>query len=90
MIAIGLLIFNSSAQSYVGTMFARGFILPQNYAMAESWFRKAAASGNAAAEDGLGYYIYEQGKGSSAQDYAKAAEWDRKAADQGFPPASAI
>ena len=45
-------------------------------------FKQQAASGDAAAQCGLGR-MYAQGKGVP-QDYAQAAIWFRKAAEQGY------
>lgn len=54
--------------------------MPQDYAAAISWFRKAAAQGLADAQHNLGS-IYYGGTGVP-QDYATAASWFRKAAGQ--------
>ena len=55
--------------------------MPQDYAEAVRWYRKAADQGNADAQFSLGY-MYDNGQGVP-QDYAEAARWYRKAADQG-------
>ena len=68
------------AQYNLGVMYRDGKGVPQDYATAASWLRKAA-EGNAAAQSRLGR-MYENGQGV-AQDYAVAASWYRKAADQG-------
>lgn len=69
--------------------FARGFgyesglgCLPQNYAKAAKWYRKAAVQGYAPAEVNLGlaYYLGE----GVRRDYASAAKWFRRAAAQGY------
>ena len=52
-----------------------------DYAMAMTWFRKAADLGNAAAENNVGW-LYENGFGVT-QNYAEALSWYRKAADGG-------
>ena len=55
--------------------------MPQDYAEAVKWYRKAADQGYPAAQYNLGV-MYDQGQGVP-QDYAEAARWYRKAADQG-------
>ena len=55
--------------------------VPQDYAAASSWYRKAADQGNPDAQFILGGTYYA-GRGVP-KDYAAAAEWFRKAADQG-------
>ena len=55
--------------------------MPQDYAQAVTWYRKAAEQGNAAAQWGLGL-LYVRGQGIP-QDYTQADGWFRKAAEQG-------
>ena len=55
--------------------------VPQDYAAAASWYRKAADQGHADAQTNLGL-MYDTGQGVP-QDYAAAVSWYRKAADQG-------
>jgi uncharacterized protein len=55
--------------------------VPQDYAEAMKWYRKAADKGNARAQFNLGFMYYD-GKGVP-QNYAEAMKWFRKAADQG-------
>jgi uncharacterized protein len=55
--------------------------VPQSYAEALKWVRKAADQGDAQGEYDLGY-SYDSGKGVP-QDYAEAAKWYRLAAKQG-------
>ena len=55
--------------------------MPQDYAAAASWYRKAAEQGNAIAQFHLGF-MYDFGRGVP-QDYAAAVSWYRKAAEQG-------
>jgi TPR repeat protein len=62
-------------------MYRRGEGVPQDYAHAVAWYRKAADQGDALAQTCLGD-LYRDGKGVR-QDYAQAAAWYRKAADQG-------
>jgi hypothetical protein len=62
-------------------MYYYGRGVPQDYAEALGWFRKAADQGDAEAQYDVGSrYYYGQGV---AQDYAEALRWYRKAADQG-------
>jgi hypothetical protein len=56
--------------------------VPQGYAQAAVWYRKAAEQGYGEAQHNLGV-LYAKGQGV-AQDYAQAAFWYRKAADQGL------
>ena len=55
--------------------------VPQDYAEAVNWYRKAADQGNADAQSNLGW-MYCTGRGVP-QDDAEAVSWYRKAADQG-------
>ena len=55
--------------------------VPQDYAEAMKWYRKAADQGHAMAQFNLGL-MYYYGRGVP-QDYAEAMKWYRKAADQG-------
>jgi len=68
-------------QGDLGFNYATGDGVPQDYAEAVKWFRKAADQGNAVAQSNLGV-MYDNGQGV-AQDYAEAVKWFRKAADQG-------
>ncbi len=69
------LLFERGSQYYQG----RG--VPQDYAEAARWFRKAAEQGEVGAQTQLGF-MYEKGQGVP-QDYAEAARWYRKAVEQG-------
>ena len=62
-------------------MYDRGQGVPQNYAEAVKWYRKAADQGEALAQSTLGF-MYAKGQGVP-QNYAEAVRWFRKAADQG-------
>jgi TPR repeat protein len=62
-------------------MYRKGIGIPQDYAAALTWFRKAADKGDASAQHALGGAYFE-GLGVP-QDYAAAASWYQKAADQG-------
>ena len=62
-------------------MYDHGYGVPQNYAEAVIWYRKAADQGNGHGEEGLGV-MYVVGHGV-ARDYDEALKWLRKSADQG-------
>jgi TPR repeat protein len=62
-------------------MYDQGRGVPQDYAEAIRWYRKAADQGDIPAQDILGL-MYSNGQGVP-QDHAEAARWYRKAADQG-------
>lgn len=62
-------------------MYGEGKGVPQDYAEAIKWFRKAAKQGDAGAKYNLGV-AYGAGVGVP-QDYAEAVKWYRKAAEQG-------
>lgn len=72
---------NVAAQSEVGTMYALGEEVVQDYAQAAYWRRKAADHGDADAQRNLGT-MYAIGQGVP-QDNAQAIMWTRKAAEQG-------
>ncbi len=76
------------AEDVLGNAYARAWGgVPQDYAQAASWYRKAADQGDADAQAKLGS-LYYTGHGVP-QDYAQAASWIRKAADQGDADAQA-
>src|SRR5215472_14731750 len=64
-----------------GTAYWYGNGVPQDYAEAAKWYRKAAQEGYAEAQNRLGQML-EIGQGVR-QDDAEAAQWYRKAAEQG-------
>ena len=70
------------AQNRIGIMYSHGKGVPQDYAEAVMWYRKAAEQGYAKAQWNLGY-MYQYGQGVQ-QDYAEAVRWYRKAAEQGY------
>ena len=76
---------NAGAEVLLGTLYASGDTVAQDYAQAALWYRKAADQGDAKAQTMLGG-LYHQGQGV-AQDYFEAAIWFRKAADHGYPDA---
>jgi hypothetical protein len=65
-----------------GCMYENGRGVPQDYAAAMSWYRKATDWGYAIAQNNLGA-MFQWGRGVR-QDDAAAASWYRKAADQGY------
>jgi hypothetical protein len=64
-------------------MYSNGRGVPQDYAEAVKWYRKAADQGNAKAQTNLGV-LYADGSGVP-RDYSEAVKWYRKAAAQGRP-----
>ncbi|MGD0521158.1 MAG: tetratricopeptide repeat protein [Terracidiphilus sp.] len=72
---------DAESQFSLGSIYENGQGVPQDYAQAAEWYRKAAESGNVRAQDQLAY-LYDQGSGVP-QDDAQAAFWMRKAAEQG-------
>ena len=73
---------DTEAQTELGLRYEygrRGAV--QNYAVAVSWYRRAAEQGHAPGQVSLGT-MYATGRGV-AQDYAEAARWERRAAEQG-------
>jgi len=69
------------AQLFLGGIYIVGKDVPQDYAMAAHWLRKAAEQGDVTSQYWIGY-AYSKGQGVP-QDYAMAASWFRKAAEQG-------
>jgi TPR repeat protein len=61
--------------------------VPQDYAEAVAWYRKAADQGNTKAQ--CLAFMYHEGKGVP-QDYTQALYWCRKAADQGYAKAQYV
>jgi TPR repeat protein len=70
-------------------MYVNGHGVPQDYAEAVKWYRKAAEQG-----DGRALYVFEvlyaSGSGVPQENYAEAATWYRKAAEQGAAAAQSI
>jgi uncharacterized protein len=73
---------NARAQYRLGTMYAKGIGVAQDYKQGADWLTKAATQGNADAQNDLGV-LYDIGRGVPA-DPTKAAGWFRKAAEQGL------
>jgi TPR repeat protein len=71
----------ADAQFNLGIMYANGQGVPQDYAAAMTWYRKAAEQGHGGAQNNL-VNMYAKGQGVP-QDYGAAVSWYRKAADQG-------
>lgn len=72
---------NTKAQYALGNIYYNGNGVPQDYAEAVAWYRKAAEQGDMKAQHNLGN-MYYYGKGVP-QDYAEAVKWYRKSAEQG-------
>jgi TPR repeat protein len=66
-------------------LYGKGLGVPQDYAEAVTWYRKAAEQGYAVAQYALGVG-YDRGQGVP-QDDAEAVTWYRKAAEQGYADA---
>ena len=69
------------AQDALGTLYAKGRGVPQDFVEAAVWYRKAAEQGDEYAQYTLGR-LYKKGRGVP-QDFAEAATWYRKSAEQG-------
>jgi TPR repeat protein len=68
-------------QYKLATTYYDGDFVPQNYAEAIKWYRKAANQRFAAVQHSLGL-MFDKGEGVQ-RDYTKAVIWYRKAAEQG-------
>ncbi len=73
---------DAKAEFELGGMYYHGRGVPQDYAKALDWIRKAAEQGYPAAFTAIGSQ-FEFGRGVT-QDYAEAINWYRKGADKGF------
>ena len=73
---------DADAQHNLGYAYDIGQGVPQDYAQAAAWYRKAAEQGLAAAQSNLGA-MYAKSQGVP-QDYAQAVAWYCKAAEQGL------
>ncbi len=62
-------------------MYGEGRAVPQEYAEAVKWYRRAAEQGDARAQNNLGI-MYDECRGVP-QDDAEALKWYRRAAEQG-------
>ncbi len=74
----------AEAQSNLGVMYTDGQGVPQDYAQAVSWYRKAADQGYAIAQFNLGN-MYALGQGVP-QDYIQAHMWWNLAASRYTDP----
>jgi TPR repeat protein len=66
-------------------MYNKGQGVPQDFAEAAEWYRRAAEQGHADAQFNLGF-LYVNGQGIP-QNYAESSEWYRRAAEQGYADA---
>ena len=71
---------DAEAQLSLGVMYANEHVVPQDYAQAVAWYRKAAEQGHAAAQFNLGF-AYKYGEGVP-QDYVEAHKWFNLAASR--------
>jgi hypothetical protein len=76
---------DAGSQFNLGNKYLNGQGVPQDYAKAAEWFKKAAEQGNAEAQYLLGC-MYNKGHGVP-QNEAEAVQWVKKAAAQGHPKA---
>ena len=74
----------ADAQKTLGTMYAKGQGVKEDYKEAARWYLKSAEQGHAGAQVAIAE-LYEAGQGAT-QDNAEAAKWFRKAAEQGYAP----
>ena len=77
---------DAGAQSALGTLYDRGWGVPQNYAEALKWYRLAADQGDAGAQYSLGS-MYQSGLGVPL-DYVRAHMWFNLSAAQGYKTAA--
>jgi hypothetical protein len=73
---------DARAQFLLGTLYAQGHGVQQDYGAAAQWFRRAAEQGHVAAQYNLGVR-YHEGRGVP-RDPGQAAAWFQRAAQQGF------
>jgi TPR repeat protein len=73
---------DAETQFHLGTLYETGKGVPQDYAQAVLWYRKAAEQNLAIAQYRLGV-LYANGVGVPL-DKAQSAEWFQKAAEQGY------
>lgn len=79
---------HAGAQNNLGTMYAHGLGVPQDYTEVPKWCRIAADQGNASAQYNLGV-MYPQGQ-VVPRDYLQAHLWTKRAAEQGYEEAAKI
>jgi uncharacterized caspase-like protein len=68
---------DKEAQTYVGEIYEKGLGVAPDYALAATWYRKAAAQGHSRAQINLGF-LYEKGLGVE-KDPMQALSWYRQA-----------
>jgi uncharacterized protein len=73
---------NASAQDWLGWLYLAGFGVPQNYKVAEKWYRLAALQGNVNASYRLAD-LYDLGENGVRKDLKEATEWFSFAAEHG-------
>jgi TPR repeat protein len=73
---------DAETQFHLGTLYETGNGVPQDYAQAVLWYRKAAEQNHAIAQYRLGV-LYANGVGVPL-DKAQSAAWFQKAAEQGY------
>lgn len=74
---------DANAQNSLGKMFGNGQGVPQSFAQAAKWFRKAAEQGHSIAQTNLAL-MYRDGNGQGVPiSNAQAYDWFSKAAAQG-------
>ena len=76
---------DAKARQGLGIMFESGSAVPQDYAKAAEWHKKAAEQNDPLSQNNLGI-MYLYGRGVS-QDTSQALAWLQKAANQGFAQA---
>mgnify|MGYP001472967026 CR=1 FL=1 len=76
---------NAYAQSWLGTIYAKGYGVPINYKLAFKWTSLAAEQGDANSQYNLGQ-MYRKGQGVK-QDYKAAVKWYKLSAEQGYAKA---
>ena len=62
---------------YLGYCYKNGLGVEEDLEKAQEWYTKAAGDGGSAAQNNLGWLLYDQG------EYVEAREWFTAAADQG-------
>ena len=75
---------DADAQKTLGTMYAKGQGVEEDYKEAAKWYLKSAEQGHAGSQVAIAE-LYEAGQGVT-QDNTEAAKWFRKAAEQGYAP----
>jgi TPR repeat protein len=77
---------NSGAMFALGALNNGGYGLPMDLAIAQKWFRAAAALGHGQAQLMVGRYLASIGR---VGDREEARDWLQQAASQGVPDAQA-